>query len=275
MIGDRSITWVNLPGVVIIIILSCRVPAQTKPDIELTQKLIDSLSAYPQGTMQENQYYKLVLQEYPDTHEAYMNLSVPYNKRGEHATGFDLLNRAVELNPVQYLGYRSFVKLYMMHDYEGALLDCLRLDSLTAFANPGVWGEEMDMVIGLCYLQLNDFQNARIRLSSSIKAVTKEAGKEWNSPRAFLYLGITLMKEKTYSQAIEVLDELTHLYPQFSEGYYYKAHCYSALKDLKNAEATLERCRQIFGKHGAEKNPYFEMPYQIYPSMLAGLSGPF
>ncbi|HZV68658.1 MAG TPA: tetratricopeptide repeat protein [Saprospiraceae bacterium] len=210
------------------------------------------------------------MEKYPNTQEAYMSRSVAYNKAGEHATGFAMLNRAVELVPIQNLDYRTFVKLYMMHDYEGALQDCLRLDSLTSYSKPGVWGEDMDMVIGLCYLQLNDFQHARIRLSNSIKEVTKRSGKQWNSSRAFLYLGITLMKEKAYSEAIQVLDELIQLNPNYAEAYYYKAQCFSAQKDLINAEATLVKCRQVFEKYGAERNPYFELPYQIYPSMLSG-----
>jgi tetratricopeptide (TPR) repeat protein len=268
MIRRYFITWGNLFAFSIIFILSCKVPAQNKQTIEITQKLLDSLSAYPQLAMQSDLYYKLILEKYPDTQEAYMSRSVAYNKGGEHATGFAMLNRAVELAPIQNLGYRAFVKLYMMHDYEGALQDCLRLDSLTSYAKPGVWGEDMDMVIGLCYLQLNDLQKARLRFTNSINMVTQKNGKEWNSPRVFLYLGITLMKEKAYSQATQVFDELIQLNPNYSEAYYYKALCYSSLKDLKNTEATLEKCKQVFEKYGAEKNAYFEMPYQIYPSML-------
>ncbi len=255
--------------------ISCKSPAQNTQTIEITQKLLDSLSAYPQVTIQSDLYYKLVLEKYPNTHEAYMSRSVAYNKTGEHATGFAMLNTAVELAPSLNLGYRTFVKLYMMHDYEGALQDCLRLDSLSAYAKPGVWGEEMDMVIGLCYLQLNDFQKARLRFTNSIKTVTQESGKEWNSPRVFLYLGITLMKEKAFLQATNVLDELIQLHPDYSEAYYYKAKCYSSLKDFKSAEATLRKCKQVFEKYGAEKNAYFELPYQIYPSMLSDLSKPF
>jgi len=133
----------------------------------------------------------------------------------------------------------------------------------------------MDMVIGLCYLQLNDFQKARIRFTNSINWVTQKIGKEWNSPRVFLYLGITLMKEKEYSQATQVFDELIRLNPNYSEAYYYKAKCYGSRKDLKNAAANLEKCKQVFKKHSAEKNAYFELPYQIYPSMLSDLSKPF
>ena len=261
--------WSNFLGLTLTIIPTCIVLAQNNQTPEITQKLLDSLSAYPQVSMQSDLYYKLVLEKYPNTHEAYMSRSVPYNKAGDHATGFAMLNKAVELAPSENLGYRAFVKLYMMHDYEGALKDCLRLDSLTSFAKPGVWGEDMDVVIGLCYLQLNDFQNARIRISNAINEVTQKNGKEWNSSRAFLYLGITQMKEKSFSKAIQVFDELIQLNPNFSEVYYYKAQCYTALKDLKNAEITLAKCRQVFGKYGAEKNPYFEMPYQIYPSMLS------
>lgn len=263
------ITRGNLFAISIAFILSCKVPAQNKPAVEITQKLLDSLSAYPQVSMQSDLYYKLVLEKYPNTHEAYMSRSVAYNKCGEHATGFAMLNRAVELDPMQNLGYRAFVKLYMMHDYEGALQDCLRLDSLTAYAKPGVWGEDMDMVIGLCYLQLADFQKARLRFTNSINRVTQKSGKQWNSPRVFLYLGITLMKEKAYSQATQVLNELIKLYPNYSEAYYYKAQCYGSLKDLRNAEAALKKCKRVFEKHGAEKNAYFELPYQIYPSMLS------
>lgn len=248
--------------------ISCHVPAQNKQAEEITDQLLDSLSKYPQLSMQWDLYNKLFLEKYPNTHEAYTNRSVAYNKTGDHATGFAMLNKAVELAPIENLGYRAFVKLYMMHDYEGALQDCLRLDSLTSYAKPGVWGEDMDMVIGLCYLQLSDFEKARLRFTNSIKMVAKKNGKDWNSPRAFLYLGITLMKEKEYSQAIPVFDELIQMHPNYSEAYYYKAQCYSSLKDLKSAAASLEKCKQVFGKYGAEKNPYFELPYQIYPSML-------
>lgn len=262
-------TTVYLLAISITLIFSCKTSAQNDQNVEITDKLLDSLSKYPQLTLQWDLYNKLFLEIYPNTHEAYTNRSVAFNKTGDHATGFAMLSKAVELAPIQNLGYRAFVKLYMMHDYEGALQDCLLLDSLTSYSKPGVWGEEMDMVIGLCYLQLNNFHKARLRFTNSIKTVTQKNGKQWNSPRVFLYLGITLMKQKAYLQAAQVFDEVIHLYPHFSEAYYYKAQCYHSLLDFRNSNATLEKCKQVFNKFGAEKNPYFELPYQIYKSMLS------
>gem|GEM_PF-2521144 len=238
----------------------------------ITQEFLDSLSQYPQGSMQSDLYYKLILEKYPDTHEAYMSRSVSYTKRGEHAIAFSMLDKAVALNPVQNLGYRSFVKLYMLHDYEGALADCLRLDSLTAYGKPGVWGEDMDMVIGLCYLQLHETVKAREYLSQAVERIDKKYGKTWVSPRTLLYLGMTHLNEKAYRQSLEVFDELSSRYPNYTEAYYYKAVCYQQLKNQAAAKAALEQCRLAFDKHGVETNPYFEMPYQVYPSMLSELS---
>lgn len=268
-----SITWIGSMAIGITSVVSCEAPEQRTQPLERTEQLLDSLSVYhpetSQLSLQSDLYYKLFIEKYPDTHEAHMSRSIPYNKTGEHAIGFEMLNNAVELAPAENLGYRAFVKLYMMHDHQGALNDCLRLDSLSNFSKPGVWGEDMDMVIGLCYLQLNDLQNARIRFTDSIRSVTKRSGKEWNPPRVFMYLGITLMKEQAYREAISMFNELIQLYPNFSEAYYYRSQCYSSLKDQKNAKESMKKCKQVFEKYGAEKNPYFELPYQIYPSMLS------
>lgn len=269
MVGNYFIMWVNLFVMGITLMCSCKAPAQNKQYPEISQKVWDSLSAYPQLTMQSDMYYQLILERYPNTQDAYASRSVAYNKTGDPATGFALLNKAVELAPLENLGYRAFVKLYMMHDYEGALRDCLRLDSMTSNSKPGVWGEDIDMVIGLCHLQLNDLEKARLRFSNSISRVTKETGKEWNSPRVYLYLAITQMKENRHAEAVRTLEELTQLNPNYSEACYYLAQCYISLKATEKARVTIERCRTVFAKYGAEKNPYFELPFQIYPSMVA------
>lgn len=243
-----------------------------QPTDSLSQSYLDSLASFPQGSMQSDLYYQLILERYPDTQEAYMSRSVAYTKRGDHQTGFALLNKAVELNPVQNLGYRSFVKLYMLHDYEGALADCLRLDSLTAHAKPGVWGEDMDMVIGLCYLQLNQLEPARTYLNQSLKRIEKKYGQQWLSPRTLLYLAITHHKEGHDREALEVLDKLTSIYPNYTEAYYYRACCYAALHDRGGLESAVETGRRLFNKYGVETNPYFELPYQVYPSLFSDLS---
>ncbi len=67
------------------------------------------------------------------------------------------------------------------------------------------------------------FRRPVYSLPNSINKVTQKSGKQWNSSRVFLYLGITLMKEKAYSEATQVLDELIQLNPNYSEAYYYKA----------------------------------------------------
>ena len=269
---NRTIKYLRFIFTVLILTILSKAYCQNKQPLETSQELLDSLSKFPQGTMENDLYYKLFLDKYPNTQEAYMSRSVSYNKRGDNAVAFAMLNKAVELNPIQNLGYRAFVKLYMMHDYDGALNDCLQLDSLASNSKPAVWGEDMDQVIGLCYLQINDYKNAKLYLNNSISRITKRNGKKWNSPRTFLYLGISLLKDKLYKQAIEVFDELIGLNPNYSEAYYYKAKSYYEQSDVINAKNSLQECKRKFEKYGIEKNAYFEMPYQIYFSMLSDLS---
>ncbi len=264
---NLSITRKNLVIILYIAIVNSML-SQDFQDYLNAQKMLDSLTNSPQGSIQQDLYYKIYLDIYPNVAEAYMYRSVAYNKRGEHAVGFYYLNKAVDLDPIGHLGYRAFVKLYMMHDYKGALVDCLRLDSLTSYSKLSVWGEDIDMVIGLCYLQLHDLEQARLYFTNSINRISNKHGKKWNSSRVFLYLGITYIKQVKYSNAINVFNELILLNPKYSEAYYFKALAFYYQHNLKKFDSTIEESKKIFEINGAEKNPYFELPYQLYKSMI-------
>ncbi len=251
--------------------ISLNMKAQVYHKEEITPELLDSLSKYPQGTLESDLYYQLVLEKYPNTQEAYMGRSVSYNKRGEHARGFQLLNKAVELNPLQNLGYRAFVKLYMMHDYKGALTDVLQLDTLSGKSKPAVWGEDMDMFIGLCFLLLENTQDAKLYLNKSINRISEQYGKQWNFARSFMYLGITLYKEKNYPEALVAFTSMAEAYPNSTEAYYYQAACHKEQNNISEMQKQAQQALECYKKQGTEKNPYFEMPFQVYYSMITDL----
>ena len=52
----------------------------------------------------------------------YMEYSVvKFNKAGDFHTGFIYLNKAVELNATSHLGYRGWIRLRKIRDYDNAL----------------------------------------------------------------------------------------------------------------------------------------------------------
>ncbi|WP_298501923.1 hypothetical protein [uncultured Maribacter sp.] len=57
-----------------------------------------------QGTYLSQTMFNILRFQNPDYSDAYFEQSVPFNKRGEYAKGFQLLDKAVELEPLKHLG---------------------------------------------------------------------------------------------------------------------------------------------------------------------------
>ena len=89
------------------------------------------IAEYSQGSYFSQTMFEILKFQHSDYSKVYVEQSVAFNKRGEYAKGFDLLDKGVELDPELHLGYRGWIKLRKLRDYEGALNDFNRLDSLT------------------------------------------------------------------------------------------------------------------------------------------------
>ncbi|MBG7610769.1 tetratricopeptide repeat protein, partial [Polaribacter sp. BAL334] len=106
-----------------------------------------------------HQYEKAI--EYDQNNsDAWMERSVSYNKSGDFKQGFEYLNKAVELNPTSHLGYRAWIRLRKIRDYDKALADFDRLDSLTPNFVDAPWGENIDFLRGECYFGIKDYRKA-------------------------------------------------------------------------------------------------------------------
>ncbi len=66
----------------------------------------------------------------PDYDHAYRSKSVAYLKSGDFIRWKQLMDRAVELNPVDHLGYRGWSHFQFFRDYRSAIADLEQLDSL-------------------------------------------------------------------------------------------------------------------------------------------------
>src|SRR5690606_9968987 len=213
-------------------------------DLIMTNKQLDSLGKYPQGSVENDLFYEIYIKKYPDVAEAWKGKSISYNKRGDYAKGFKYLNKAVELNPIDHLGYRGWVKLYMMHDYKGALNDFLSLADIAGDKDLYAWGENLNKLIGLCYLKIKKYDLALNYLNKSILEITEKSGEDWVAPRTYLYLGIVYGLLSDDKNAIEVFNKLNRIYPRFSEGYFYKVKCLIQSGEYELAEHALKDCKE-------------------------------
>ncbi len=232
---------------------------------------VNELSEALQGTWEKDEYYKLILKSFPNHDQAWKSRSVAYNKRGLLNVGFKYLDKAVELNPLEHLGYRGYVKLYMMHDYLGALSDFHRYENLVNEKIPVAWGEDLYKLMGLCYLLTNDFDKAEHYLNQSITLNSEQSGMSWVEPRTFLYLAIAQHKNNKTIEAVATLKNAMKVFPTMSSYAYWLGKLSLSTGDVKAALRYATEAEQLFKKYRDNANPYYEIPFQLYQSDIKEL----
>ena len=129
----------------------------------------------------------------------YYKYSITFNKHGDFTTGFKYLNKAVELEPEIHLGYRGWIHLRKLRNYDKALSDFNRLDSLTPNFTDAPWNEDIDFLRGECYFGKKDYKTAIEHFNQSI---INQNGEEWADVQTLVYLGICEYKLENYNKAI-------------------------------------------------------------------------
>lgn len=195
---------------------------------------------------------------------AYREKAIPLIKDGKFAEAFALEDKAVALDPKQWLAYRGFLKCIFAKDYEGALLDFRRADQLT----PN--GLEMDHTYaffeGLCYLELGRYPQAAAAFGQDMRQQRGPDGKRSIHFNTQFYVGVLRYKMKQYALADKHLSQCLSAYPQHPDANYYLALVHRAQGHELLAQQHLTLARQALAK-GYQLNEdniyYANYPHQI------------
>lgn len=183
----------------------------------------------------DNQLAK-TLENFESTNsKEYMEYSIRFNKAGNFEEGFKYLNKAVEMDPKAHLGYRGWIRLRKLRDYNNALLDFDRLDSLTPNFNDAPWGEEINFLRGECYYGKKDYKKATQYFLSSIK----NQSEEWADVQSFVYLGLCELQLKNYENAIRHFETGLEQSKYVSEAYFGIAKAYKNMGNPEKAKKNI------------------------------------
>ncbi len=204
--------------------------------------------------------------QHPDYAAAFFERSVPFNKRGDYATGFYYLNTAVDLKPLHHLGYRGYMKLRFLRDYKAALVDFDRLDAMTPDVVDAPWGEDIDFLRGECYYGLQNYPKALEHFEQSVA----NQGADWADVQAFVYQGLCHYKMENFDKAITAFESGLTQYETTCEAYFGLAKTYLAVGDTISAKNNLVKAQETLAyKH---TDPYKEYLNEIYQEDLDELS---
>jgi tetratricopeptide (TPR) repeat protein len=212
----------------------------------------------------QNKHQKAI-ERNPEDSDAWMEYSVSFNKAGDFHTGFKYLNKAVELSPAKHLGYRGWIKLRKLRDFNGALQDFERLDTLTPNFVDAPWGEDIDFLRGECHFGNKNYEKALECFRTSLS--NRKEG--WSDVQTFVYLGLCEKKLGNYKAAILELERALHQYGKTCEAHVNLAEIYLELGDIDKAKEHLAAAEDSFPYR--RNDVYNEFLNEIYWEDVSGL----
>lgn len=223
---------------------------KTKSDKEKSRLMVES-----------HQYAKAI--EYDqENSDAWMERSVAFNKAGDFEKGFEYLNKAVELDPKLHLGYRGWMKLRKLRDFDNALSDFNTLDSLTPKFVDAPWGEDIDFLRGECYFGKKDYQKAIELFNRNIK----NQKEDWADIHSFVYLGICEYELENYKKAISEFQRALKQSEYVPESFFGMAKAYQKLGQIEKAKENILKAENSI--HYKRDDVYNEFLNEIYLSEI-------
>jgi len=257
-----------------LMLTSCSTSGQKGAEIKTTRLSDDQIiKRYLENGAWRLRYFSPEYQVYvdsaiatnPNTAYLYQQKAMPYFKQGKYEVGLKSLDKAVELDPKSHIDYRAFIKCVFAKTYQEAIKDFLTAKKIKG-ENGFVMDHSYDFYIGICYLQLNDFQKSLDYLEKSIEQTRKTNGENWVHSLDLLYAGIATQELSQHEKAIQYFDKALKNYPTFSDAKYYKSISLFRTDQTELAEKTLTDCENDF-KNGYTINEdnavYEKYPYQI------------
>jgi tetratricopeptide (TPR) repeat protein len=189
--------------------------------------------------------------------------AMPYFKARKYEVGMQYIDKAVYYDPQEWQPYRAFIRCIFAKTYKDAILDFE--DCTKKFGNGYVMDHTYGFYIGLCYLQLNEYEKAEKQFKEYNEDIFKNR-QGLQHPTALFYYGIAKYEQKKWAEAIVEFDKALKVYPDFSDVKYYKANCLFRLDKKEESLKLTAESKQDF-KKGLKLNEdntvYEKYPYQI------------
>lgn len=194
--------------------------------------------------------------------DEYMEYSVHLNKAGDFEKGFKYLDKAVELNPTSHLGYRGWIRLRKIRDYDKALIDFNRLDSLTPNFLDAPWGEDINFLRGECYFGKKDYEKAIELFNKSIISQKED----WADIHSFVYLGLCEYELGYYEKSISEFERALKQSKKVTESFFGISKAYYKLGNVEKAKEYIMKAENNI--HYKRDDVYNEFLNEIYLSEI-------
>jgi len=206
---------------------------------------------------------------YPDTSDISQVYSYSYKKTGEHIKAMQLLNKAVEVDSKEVLGYRAWSMLYYYRHYEKTIADIDTLLKLTNACMEVCWGEPCKYHRFLALYKLEKYEAALEEIAELKQCEQAYGFNVADNYNYNFYIARCYHKLKNHDIALQYYDRL--LVKEggiLAEYLYYKALVQIDLEEKEIACTLFQEALEQAHKGNTFSDPYVELFDKVYVWMI-------
>lgn len=194
----------------------------------------------------------------------YWEKSFAYLKSGDFLTWKKLIDKVVELEPEEYLGYRGWCRYQFFRDYEGAIADIELLDEMVdheiGFAQNGSY--HLNIAKALCYKALDQKEKA-------LEIMEKQMGLEDHFLGAYDYfhLGVLYLETGRIKEALIAFEKQNEENP-LAENNYYWSLAYKTENNFNERVGKLEEAIALYEQQRHLYDNYTHQTDKIFLSEI-------
>jgi tetratricopeptide (TPR) repeat protein len=188
-------------------------------DLTISDDLYKKGLQFMQGSPTQQLFFEEALKFNPRNDKVFLEKAAWAIKTGRYKNFMSFISHAVEINRI-HLGYRGWIKLYNLRDFRGAIQDLISYHHLFPYRN--AWGENPNYLIGLAYMQLEDYDTAERHFDVAVERIFKT----YNPSRqvdayCFIQRAVCYMNLNKTKEAMADLEQSRTLFGPCAEAYYW------------------------------------------------------
>ncbi len=227
-------------------------------------QIAEGAKEYYQFSREFQEIYDEAIRKCPYFASAYHSKSVAYLKSGDFINWKKLIDKAVELKPKDYLGYRGWCRFEFFRDYKGAIKDIEALDSLVnydiGYSSDGAY--HLEIARAICYKELGQKKKAIDIIQSKLKDDKYQEGLY-----DYFHLGVLYLEEKEYEKSIDALNKQNE-HNNNAENHYYQALAYKHLAKKEEYMNKLHKAKELYLKGIKMQGGYSTYVDKVYLSEI-------